>query len=239
MNKKSTKKQKKHYSTSTKNIVFEAVSLSKKVRTENQIVEVLKDLNLIIREGDFLAILGPNSLGKGLLIDSFVGMEEIDKGELYLNGERFDNASELARRNLRGENMGFLFRNVNLIPTLNVRDNIELNYNKKSGSKNFDLKLNSLLEEFELKEKQDKLPSELTFFDSQKVSLIRALINDPKIIWAEEPTETFDSKEMEEFVNILSRVNREKNVAVVVITDNINLGARAGKLLRLENGKFN
>jgi len=185
-------------------------------------VEVLKGVNLRIEEGDFASIRGKSGAGKTTMLRIMGLLDPPDEGEIKLFGIPASRLNDDERSKLRLHNIGFVFQFFNLIPSLTVRENIELPLAlagiRKEERRN---RVTELLRYFDLINLAERFPDTLSGGERQRVAVMRALANNPRIILADEPTSSLDDENSELLMDLFSRINREKGVAIVMTTTDL------------------
>jgi putative ABC transport system ATP-binding protein len=199
-------------------------------------VFALRETNLQIEQGDYIAIIGPSGSGKSTLMNLLGCLDKPTTGNIFIDGKDVStlNENELAR--IRREKIGFIFQKYNLIPTLNALENVELSMGFAGvDSQTRTAKAKKLLELVELSKRLTHKPSEMSGGEQQRVAIARALANNPSIILADEPTGNVDTKSGENIMNILEEVNR-KGETIIVVTHNMAIAQRAKRVLRIQDG---
>lgn len=199
--------------------------------------KALEDVNLIINEGDFLSIMGPSGSGKSTLLNILGCIDNPTTGEYYLNGKEVSSleGKELAR--VRNEEIGFIFQNFNLLYDYSLIDNVALplQYSKRKIPK---LKTAiDMLDRLGLGAHKSKTPDQLSGGQKQRVAIGRALINEPKIILADEPTGALDQKTGVEVMNMLKDINKEGKT-IIIITHDKNIGEQCDRMIKITDGKL-
>lgn len=197
---------------------------------------VLKDINLEVNEGDFILIFGQSGSGKTTLINVLSGLKKHSSGNLYIFGNDVLNYHEKDFASLRKKDFGFVFQSYQLIPTLTAYENVKL---AMSIAKSKDYKkIDETLDKLGILNIKDKYPSQLSGGQQQRICIARALINNPKIIFADEPTGALDSKNGYEVLEILSKLNKEENVTIVIVSHCEDYIKYASKVIRLKDGEI-
>ncbi len=199
-------------------------------------VFALRETNLCIEEGDYIAIIGPSGSGKSTLMNLLGCLDKPSSGKIFLEGKDVSmlNENELAR--IRREKIGFIFQKYNLIPTLNALENVELSMGFAGiDSQTRTTRAKRLLEMVELSKRLTHKPSEMSGGEQQRVAIARALANNPSIILADEPTGNVDSKSGENIMNILEEIN-QRGETIIVVTHNLAIAQRAKRVLRIHDG---
>ncbi|MCC3864963.1 ABC transporter ATP-binding protein [Terrisporobacter petrolearius] len=204
-------------------------------KKENKL-HVLKNINLDIEENKFITVVGASGSGKSTLLNCMAGLDKPTDGNIYYNNEEISNMPDGKLADIRIKNFGFVFQNFNLIPVVNVYENItmpSLLENRKIDEKY----LEELLDRLQIKDKIKKFPNELSGGQQQRVAIARALINKPKIIFADEPTGNLDTKSTEEVMNILRECVNDYNQTLIMITHNENIAKEADICIKIKDGQ--
>jgi putative ABC transport system ATP-binding protein len=189
-----------------------------------------------VNEGEFVSIIGPSGSGKTALLNVLGCLDSPTSGSLRLNGTETWGLKESKLVKVRRENIGFVFQQFYLMPTLTARENIELPllFSKKNRNKS---RIDEVLEMVGLSERGDHLPSQLSGGEMQRVAIGRALINDPRIILADEPTGNLDSATSQMIFDLFRELNR-KGLTLVIVTHNLDLARQAQKMYTLRDGQI-
>jgi putative ABC transport system ATP-binding protein len=192
------------------------------VRKAHGSLAVLKEVNLTVKEGEFISIRGKSGVGKTTLLKIMGLLEHAGGGEVNILGRAVNGLSDDEKSNIRLHNIGFVFQFFNLIPSLTVLDNIELplalaGKNKQERRQ----RAHSLLEYFGLTSLATRFPETLSGGERQRVAIMRALVNNPKIILTDEPTSSLDNENSDLLIKLLSKINREKKVTIVLTTTDL------------------
>ena len=216
--------------------VIEARGLTKVYRRGREEIHALKDVDFRVNEGEFVTIIGPSGSGKTALLNIIGCLDTPTGGSLQLNGTEVSRLKENNLVKLRRENIGFVFQQFHLMPTLTARENIELPllFSHKNGGRN---KIDEVLRMVGLEERGDHLPGQLSGGEMQRVAIGRALINDPHIILADEPTGNLDSATSLMIFDLFRELNR-KGLTLIIVTHNKDLARRAEKMYTLRDGKI-
>jgi len=200
-------------------------------------VHALRGLDLEIKEGEMMAIMGPSGCGKTTLLNCLSGLDEIDKGEIIVKGNRIPKMSDKERTRFRAEQMGFVFQAFNLLPVLSVVENVELPLLLSGHSQSQARKqAQKVLEMVNLSEQAPKRPAELSGGQQQRVAVARALVNNPVIVWGDEPTGNLDSETAMEIMEVLRRLNKEKGQTFVLVTHAIEVGKATDRIVHMRDG---
>lgn len=204
-------------------------------KDESKVV-ALDNVSFDVEEGEFIAIIGPSGSGKSTLLHTIAGLENPTGGKVYFYNK---NIYEMSKKNLtilRRQKIGIIYQFYNLIPTLNVEENILLPI-KLDKKKVDNRKLNQIMEFLNLTNRKNHLPSELSGGQQQKVAIGRALIINPTIILADEPTGNLDSKSSNEIIQLLKKANKEYKQTIIIITHNLEIAKLADRIIKMEDGK--
>lgn len=199
----------------------------------------LRNISLTIKEGEFVAIMGPSGSGKSTLLHQLGLLDIPTKGEIYIDGYDVINLSDYERTKFRLEKLGYVFQSYNLIPELNALENVYITpmargIKKKEYIKN----AKEVLKQVGLGDRMDHYPSELSGGQQQRVSIARALVNKPKILFADEPTANLDSDSSDDIVKLFRKLNKELGQTVVMVTHEENEGLKADRIIWLKDGKL-
>ena len=197
---------------------------------------VLKDINLSINENDFLMITGTSGSGKTTLLNCISGLEKITSGEIIMSGYDLAKISLKDMANLRKHKISFVFQSYNLLPNLTLYENVAI-ASLIAGSENKD-KILSLLEQFNLLEFKDYFPNQVSGGMQQRCAIVRSLINDPEIIFADEPTGNLDSKSSEEVMKNFQYLHQTFNKTIVMVTHSLDHLKYATRHITLIDGEI-
>ncbi|MDU2688880.1 ATP-binding cassette domain-containing protein [Paeniclostridium sordellii] len=217
--------------------MLDIISLNKIYGKGENKVQALKDINLSIEKGKFTAIIGPSGSGKSTLLNCIAGLDNISSGKVLLEREDISTLNDNSLSKLRSEEFGFIFQSFNLIPVINVYENIILPISiddKKVDKEHID----NIIDKLGLKDKINKFPNELSGGQQQRVAIARALANKPKIIFADEPTGNLDSKTTDEVMNLLNSCVKEFGQTLVMITHNNEIAKMADVCIEIRDGKI-
>lgn len=203
-------------------------------------IHVLKDLDLEIESGEFLMIMGKSGSGKTTLLNVLSFLDRLDTGKYYFEGEDVSLLNDNSRALHRAKNVGYVFQQFNLIDTLTVYQNIEIPL-IYSGVKDKELRkelIMNRLEEVGLKQYAQSFPNHLSGGQQQRIAIARALVNNPRIIFADEPTGALDSETGEDIMNLLQKLNKEEGTTIIMVTHDMDITAYATRVLNLKDGCF-
>lgn len=217
--------------------ILETINLSKTYGSKENKVNALNDININIEKGEFVAIIGPSGSGKSTLLHLLGGLERLSEGSIKVNGKDISKLKDKELAEYRRKEVGFVFQQYNLIPVLNVEENIELPL--MLGNDNIDeIYISELIELLGLKERKSHLPSQLSGGQQQRVAIGRALSTKPSIILADEPTGNLDSKTTEEVMDLLKKSIKRYNQTLIVITHDLNIAKKADRIINIVDGKI-
>lgn len=216
--------------------MLEIKNLHKTYSSGNKKVNVLKDINFKINKGEIVSIVGPSGSGKTTLLGLCAGLDKATAGSVILSDTALEPLNEDERAALRNRDVGFIFQNFQLIPTLTALENVMVPLELK-GEKGSAKKAMSLLEKVGLGERHDHYPTQLSGGEQQRVSLARAFSNDPKILFADEPTGNLDEETGKKVEDLLFKLNEESGTTLVIVTHDLNLAAKTGRIIKLKGGK--
>ncbi|NLJ99231.1 MAG: ABC transporter ATP-binding protein [Tissierellia bacterium] len=217
--------------------VVKVENLSKSYGTGNTRVDALKDINLTINQGQFVAVVGPSGSGKSTLLHLLGGVDKPTNGKVYVDGVDVYDLSEKELAIFRRRKVGFIFQFYNLVPVLTAEENMLLPIlldQKKINREHFEELINIL----DLNDRRHHLPNELSGGQQQRVSIGRALAYNPSIVLADEPTGNLDSKNSKEIVNLLKISIRKYNQTLILITHDLNIASQADRIITMEDGSI-
>ena len=200
-------------------------------------VKALDDISFQVEEGEFIAIIGPSGSGKSTLLHSIAGLEKPTSGKVYFYDKDIYKMNKNELTILRRQKIGIIYQFYNLIPTLNVEENITLPIEldrKKIDTK----KLDEIIKFLGLEKRKKHLPNELSGGQQQKVAIGRALMINTTIILADEPTGNLDSKSSEEIMQVLKKANKDYKQTIIMITHNLEIAKLSDRIIKIEDGKI-
>ena len=217
--------------------IFKVENVSKFYGKDEAQVIALNNISFEVEEGEFIAVIGPSGSGKSTLLHTIAGLEKPTIGQVYFYGKSMYEMSKKELTILRREKIGIIYQFYNLIPTLNVEENIllPLELDKKKIDKE---KFNNIIKFLNIDNRRKHLPNELSGGQQQKVAIGRALMIEPKIILADEPTGNLDSKSSSEIIHLLKNANKEYNQTIIMITHNLEIAKLANRIIKIEDGKI-
>jgi len=216
---------------------IETLDLKKSYKMGLIAVHALRGVNLKIRHGEMISVVGPSGSGKSTLLNLLGALDTPTSGKIFIDDVDISRMGERALARFRNRKIGFIFQSYNLIDRSKVTKNVELPAIVADMPKKLrDRRVHELLDLVGLGDKANRRPNALSGGEQQRVAIARALINDPAFILADEPTGNLDSKTGEEIQSLLIRVNQEKKATIVVVTHNLELAERTGRILHLRDG---
>jgi len=218
--------------------IIKLQNVHKEYRMGESKIKAVESVNLKIKKGDFLAIVGPSGSGKSTMMNLVGALDLATEGAIFLDGQNIEqlHESELAR--IRGKKIGFIFQTFNLIPTLTALENVTLPMMFQGYSKEERLERGKdLLKQVGLEKRMKHLPSELSGGERQRVAIARALANDPDVILADEPTGNLDTKTGKQVIEILKNLNKQGKT-IIMVTHDLEMAQQADKIIRLRDGKI-
>ena len=216
--------------------ILRGINLVKMYGQESNTVKALDNVNIEINEGEFVAIVGTSGSGKSTLLNMLGGLDRLTDGEVIINDKKLSNMSDEEITIFRRRNIGFIFQNYNLVPILNVFENIVLPI-ELDGVKVDTEYVDSIINILGLGSKLTNMPNNLSGGQQQRVAIARALATKPAIILADEPTGNLDSKTSMDVIGLLKMTSQKFNQTMVMITHNEEIAQLADRVIRIEDGK--
>ena len=221
-----------------KQTIIKLDNVHKDYRMGDSMVRAVQGINLEIKKGDFIVIIGPSGSGKSTMMNMVGALDLATEGDIFLDGQNIEHLEESELAQIRGKKIGFVFQTFNLIPTLTALENIALpmifqgidKYERTARAEN-------ILENVKLSHRRNHLPNELSGGERQRVAIGRALANDPEVILADEPTGNLDTKTGAEIMKLFKDLNK-KGTTIILVTHDTNLLNHAQKILKITDGKI-
>ena len=210
--------------------------LTKIYESQGRRLTVLDDVSFTIEAGHSFAIVGPSGSGKTTLLGLCAGLDRASSGSVVLNGIALDELSEDQRAEVRNQHVGFVFQNFQLIPTLTALENVMVPIELRGGSR-AEARAREWLDRVGLADRAHHYPAQLSGGEQQRVALARAFANEPKILFADEPTGNLDGDTSETVESLLFSLNEEAGTTLVLVTHDLELAGRTQQVLRLKNGR--
>ena len=219
------------------NLMVAARDISKTYDTGTVQVQALRGVSLDVKRGEMVAIMGPSGCGKTTLLNCLSGLDDIDSGQVLIDGQVLHDLPDDDRSDYRARKMGFVFQLYNLLPVLSAAENIELPL-LVSGVRASEARKRAMeaLEIVHLSDRADHLPGELSGGQRQRVTIARALVNHPTIVWADEPTGDLDSETAGEIIDLMRELNRTNGQTFVVVTHAREVGESAHRIVLMRDG---
>lgn len=219
------------------NQILAVQNLSKTYQSGEKSLTVLSDINFEINPGSSCAIIGPSGSGKTTLLGLCAGLDEAGTGSVTLDGKQLEKLSEDERAAVRNASVGFIFQSFNLLPTLTALENVMVPL-ELLGKKNVKPIAVDLLQKVGLGDRMDHYASQLSGGEQQRVSIARAFANQPKILFADEPTGNLDQETGETIESLIFNLNKELGTTLVLVTHDHDLAKRTDRILQLKGGKL-
>ena len=213
---------------------LEIKNIKKSYGENGSYIEVIKGISASIEKGQICAILGPSGSGKSTFLNLIGGLDELDFGSIKVDNKELFGLNQNELSEYRRENLGFVFQFYNLVPNLTVRENIEVcRYLSQNP-----LDINELLNTMDLKEHENKFPSQLSGGQQQRCAIARALIKNPKLLLCDEPTGALDSKTSKDILILIEEINKKFNTTILMVTHNGFIKNMAHKIIQIKDGKI-
>ena len=216
--------------------VLEATHIYKSFQLEQNTIEVLKDISLSVHSGEFVAIMGKSGSGKSTLLSLMAGLDQPTSGQIKLNGDDLTHMSEEQLALKRQSDIGFVFQSFHLIPTLSVRENIE--FPLSIARQQNPAKVDELLDAVELTHRANSFPHQLSGGEKQRTAIARALVANPQILFADEPTGNLDEKNADQVMQLLLHLQQAFNTALVIVTHDPSLAKLADRTITIVDGQL-
>ncbi|NCD70005.1 ABC transporter ATP-binding protein [Mucilaginibacter agri] len=217
--------------------ILHIADLSKTYQSAGRTLTVLDNINFSVTTGSTNAIVGPSGSGKTTLLGLCAGLDRSSSGLVELNGINLGNMSEDKRAQVRNQYVGFIFQNFQLLPTLTALENVMVPLELR-GERNIRARALDLLDKVGLAERGHHYPTQLSGGEQQRVSLARAFSNQPKILFADEPTGNLDAETSEKVIKLIFDLNKEAGTTLVVVTHDLELAAKTQRIIRIKGGKL-
>jgi len=217
------------------NTILKIENLTKTYKSAGNTLTVLNNINFAVDEGSTFSIVGPSGSGKTTLLGLCAGLDRSTSGLVELNNIRLDDLSEDKRAQVRNQYVGFIFQNFQLLPTLTAIENVMVPLELR-GEKNSRGRAMDLLDKVGLANRSHHYPTQLSGGEQQRISLARAFSNQPKILFADEPTGNLDAETSEKMVRLLFDLNREAGTTLILVTHDMELASKTQRIIRIKGG---
>ncbi|HEX2945921.1 MAG TPA: ABC transporter ATP-binding protein [Clostridia bacterium] len=221
------------------NKIIEVKGVSKSFKLAERKIEVLKNVNLEIEEGEFISIMGPSGSGKSTLLYLMGGLDRISEGSIRIKGIEMSKLNDTDESSMRRNDIGFVFQAYNLIENLTLEENILLpalleGKKRKAAAE----KAEELMRTIGILDRRNHTPRELSGGEQQRTAIARALINEPDILFADEPIGNLDSRAGTEILGLLQQINREKGITILIVTHSEESTRYGNRIVRLRDGEI-
>ena len=220
-------------------LMIEATGVQKVYAAGGLRVRALRGVDLGVERGEMVAIMGPSGSGKTTLLNVLSGLDDLSDGKVYVDGESIKGMSDRRRTRFRAERMGFIFQSYNLIPVLSAIENIELPLlvagKKPKKAREW---AQDAIEMVGLADQAKKRPNEMSGGQQQRITVARSLVNNPAIVWADEPTGALDSETSKGIMDLLVSMNERQKQTFVLVTHDAAVAARAHRTIRMRDGRI-
>ncbi|MGB0385023.1 MAG: ABC transporter ATP-binding protein [Ardenticatenaceae bacterium] len=216
--------------------ILEAKEVTKTYKIDGRPISVLKDISLSIAQGEFVVLIGSSGSGKSTLLSLLSGLDSPSQGRIFVEGRDITDFSEDDLAPLRNQTIGFVFQSFHLVPSLTARENVmfpaELRQDREAGAK-----ADALLRRVGLQDRSNNFTHQLSGGEKQRVAICRALINNPKILFADEPTGNLDSKNGQAILDLLFELQKERQTTLVLVTHDTQIAKLADREIMLRDGR--
>ena len=218
--------------------IIELKNVNKTFKMGDEVIKAIDNINFTVKKGEFVSIIGPSGSGKSTLMNILGLLDTPDSGEYYLDGMLIQQLSDNKLAELRNKKIGFIFQNFNLLQKMTALENVQLPLVYEGINHKDSIKMSyEYLEKVGLKGREKHLPNQLSGGQQQRVATARALVNNPEIILADEPTGALDSKTSLEIMDMLQKLN-EAGQTIILITHDLNVASKAKRIVRISDGKL-
>lgn len=221
--------------------LFELTDIDKTFKNGTREEKILKSVDLSLKEGELTALTGPSGSGKSTLLTIAACLQKESAGTIEFNGQNISRKNDSAIRKVRAEQFGFVFQHAHLVPFLTVNEQLELmldtanvNLSKTERSR----KIHKILEAVDMSRHKDSYPENLSGGEKQRAAIARAIIHDPKLLFADEPTASLDSKRSTEVMELIKRLSRDLGITVLMVTHDMDMLAYADRCIEMKDGQI-
>ena len=219
--------------------IIRAEGVVKNYSTGTEEVHALRGVDFAVERGEMLAVMGPSGCGKTTLLNCLSGLDEVSDGQIWLEGQDLATMGDRKRTDYRARRMGFIFQVYNLLPVLSAVENVELPLlvaGVRPGAAR--KKALAALETVGIAEWAKHRPAQLSGGQRQRVTIARSLVNDPAIVWADEPTGSLDSVAADDIITLLRQLNQAAGLTIVLVTHDAGIGDRCDRIVRMRDGEI-
>ncbi len=216
--------------------ILDIKNVSKTYQSAGRTLTVLDNINFSVQPGSTVSIVGPSGSGKTTLLGLCAGLDHASSGSVVLHGIRLEKLNEDQRAQTRNKYIGFIFQNFQLLPTLTALENVMVPLELR-GERNIKPRALDLLDKVGLAARGHHYPAQLSGGEQQRVSLARAFSNKPSILFADEPTGNLDAETSGRIVNLIFDLNKQAGTTLILVTHDLDLAAKTGRIIRLKGGK--
>ena len=218
-------------------LIVAATGIHKTYDSGSVKVHALRGVDLNVQRGEMVAIMGPSGCGKTTLLNTLAGLDDLDSGKVLIDGVVLHELPDDERSDYRARRMGFVFQLYNLLPILNAVENVEMPLLVSGvGAAEARKRAMEMLELVGLTDRAHHIPGQLSGGQRQRVTIARSLVNQPAIVWADEPTGDLDSETAGEIVDLMVQLNRTNGQTFVLVTHSLEVGERAHRIVRMRDG---
>ncbi|HIW37988.1 MAG TPA: ABC transporter ATP-binding protein [Candidatus Jeotgalicoccus stercoravium] len=221
--------------------VFELIDIDKEFKNGRNVEKILKSVDLKLKEGELTALTGPSGSGKSTLLTIAACLQKKSDGIIKFNGQDISKESDGKIRNIRAEKFGFVFQQAHLVPFLTVKEQLELmldTANVKLDKKDRNRKIDKVLEAVDLSNHKDSYPESLSGGEKQRAAIARAIIHDPEILFADEPTASLDSKRSKEVMELIKSLSAKLGITVLMVTHDMDMLEYADSRVEMKDGQI-
>lgn len=220
------------------NPIIQLENVERSLPLGNQTIHILRNINLTVKAGEWIALSGPSGSGKSTLLGLIGGIDQPNTGTVVIDGHEITGLPESRLARVRNEKLGIVFQSFNLIATMTAQQNVEVPLYISPNRHKAQLIAQQMLEMVGLGDRLKHLPGQLSGGQQQRVAIARALVNQPRILLADEPTGNLDSVTSEQVLDLIARLRQQLGLTVIMVTHDPRLAARADRVLHMVDGQF-
>ena len=214
--------------------LYKLENVYKTYNLDEQENHALNDIDLEIKEGEIVVILGPSGSGKSTMLNLLSGIDSPTKGKIYFKDRPINKMSDLELTNYRKTYLGFIFQSYNLVSSLTVKENVELGRELST----LPLDINEVIDAVELKDQKNKYPYQLSGGQMQRVAIARSLVKNPSVLFCDEPTGALDEKTGKKVLELLQDINKKYKTTMIIVTHNPSIALMANTVIKMNSGKI-